>query len=625
MNLNLSVSYGKVYSVSPYDWKTTPTGRVLRNNGEVANLLSSSSGASILYMPGYFSPTDISRTSVGVKLTHAISPQLFYDFKLQFKSSKYNTYKTKNRDLAPVFEPVPGYFVDEAPYGYYGLAVSGVDGTSLGGWMNLGRDKSRNNTYSFEFDITSQINPYNQLKAGVRFIYNDFDIISTTENPKDTWTRSMIYRVFPLRIGVYVQDKLEFEGFIANVGLRLDYSDSNTKNYLLQQYDQHFKPGYGNVLEEKVDFEDSKADWSLSPRLGISHPITEESKLYFNYNHFHSVPASAYRFRLQRENDGLVTHMGNPNLEMEKTISYELGYEHNLFAEYLLKVAAYYKNVSNQPSSVYYRGLSPTVQVYRYENTNYEDIRGFELTLYKRVGTWVRGFINYTYDVRTYGYFGYREYWEDPTEMKRYIKRTPTLERLRPRPYARANINIQTPSEFGPEWVGIKPFGDWYLNLLADWKTGEYYIWQLSEDIERELQWRDWYNVDLRLTKSIQLSSSISVQVYMDITNVFNFKHLDRSGSTGAGFSDNYDWENYLESLHFPWESGDQNGNDKIGDYRPPGVAFDRMEPNLDNDPEIAARNEERKKNKSYIDMPNITSFTFLNPRNILFGIRLNF
>ena len=82
---------------------------------------------------------------------------------------------------------------------------------------------------------------------------------------------------------------------------------------------------------------------------------------------------------------------------------------------------------------------------------------------------------------------------------------------------------------------------------------------------------------------------------------------------------------NYLESLNFSWETGDQNGDDRVGDYRPAGVAYDPLEPNPTNDPEISARNQVRKDNKSYIDMPNIGSLTFLNPRTYRFGIRINF
>lgn len=621
MKLMISGTWGEVNSVSPYQWTTTPTGRILFSNSEIADLLSSSTGAAILYMPGYFSPTDIKRSSLGINFTHALSQNLFYEAKFQYKRSRYNTYKTEDRDLTLQYEPVPGYFVDEAPFGYYGYSVSAIDGTSMGGWMNLGRDESVNSTYTLRFDLTGQLNSKNQMKTGLKVVYNDFNIISRTESPSmGTWTRSQIYDVYPVRFGAYIYDKLEYEEFIANIGLRLDYSSSNTVNYLLNPYDPYYQAGYGNHIEQEVPTEKSKPDWSLNPRLGIAHPITEDSKLYFNYSHFRSEPISTYRFRLQRESNGLVTSIGNPNLLLEKTISYELGYEHSLFNQYLLKLAAYYKDVTSQPGWVYYENINATVQYSKTENNNYEDIRGFEITLTKRQGKWIRGFVNYTYDVITEGYFGLLSYYEDPNKQREYLRLNPQITRPHPRPYARANINISTPTDYGPDFIGMRPLADWNVNILADWKAGRYYLYEISEKVEHEVQWKDWYNMDLRIAKLFRISDMVDMQLYVDINNLFNHKYMNY-----AGFSDNYDWESYLESLNFPWEKGDEKGDDRIGEYRPESVAYDPLEPNPNNDPQITARNNERKEIKSYIDNPNIKSFTFLNPRDITFGIRINF
>ena len=83
------------------------------------------------------------------------------------------------------------------------------------------------------------------------------------------------------------------------------------------------------------------------------------------------------------------------------------------------------------------------------------------------------------------------------------------------------------------------------------------------------------------------------------------------------------------------WETGEEKGDDKIGDYRPWDVPYERLEhlePNPDKDPEIKAsndarkaRNDVRKENKSYIDNPDIQALTFLNPRRYIFGIKINF
>jgi hypothetical protein len=261
------------------------------------------------------------------------------------------------------------------------------------------------------------------------------------------------------------------------------------------------------------------------------------------------------------------------------------------------------------------------VQYYKATNNNYADIRGFEVTLTKRIGRWLTGFINYTYDVRTSGYFGLLEYNEDPQMQRDYLRRTPVLTRRHPAPFARANLDFHTPEGFGPQWMGIYPLDNWNINLLANWRTGRYETFnpQNLPGIVDDVQWKDWYNVNLRLSKLVR-TSIIDIQLYLDITNLFNFKYMSE-----AGFADQFDRRSYLESLNFSWEEGVEQGDDRVGDYRPVGVAYDPLEPNPTNDPEIRARNEDRKKNKSYIDMPNITSLTFLNPRDITFGIRINF
>ncbi len=250
----------------------------------------------------------------------------------------------------------------------------------MGGWMNLGRDKSVNSTTSFRVDITSQVNTRNQIKAGIHATYNDFDIKSATESPSmSTWTRDMSYNVFPYRVGVYLQDKLEYEGFIANLGVRMDYSDPNSDWFELSDYDKNLSAGYGKDFENKVETGSTQAQLTTSPRLGISHPITENSKLYFNYGHFRQEPFSSYRFRIQRESNGLVTYLGNPNMELEKTVAYELGYAQSLFNSFLLNIAAYYKDVSNQPGWIYYTNINGSVQYYQAANNNYADIRGSSL------------------------------------------------------------------------------------------------------------------------------------------------------------------------------------------------------------------------------------------------------
>jgi len=436
----------------------------------------------------------------------------------------------------------------------------------------------------------------------------------------DTWTRSMVYNVFPYRIAGFIQDKMEYGGFIANIGVRVEYSDPNLEWYDFDIYDRFLSPGFGNRIEEEVSRKRVDPVWNISPRLGISHPITENSKLYFNYGHFRSEPTSSLRFRLQRENNGLVNYLGNPGLHLERTIAYELGYEQNLFDMFLLRLAAYYKDISDQPGWVYYENFDGSVQYNVPENNNYADIRGFELTIDKRVGKWITGFINYTYDVRTSGFFGLRQYYQDPTKQRNYLRLNPYQSRPRPQPYARANINIRTPDNFGPEFMGEHILGGWLISVLANWRAGAYATYNPFSipGVVDNVRWKDFYNVDLRIARDFRFMNT-GLQFFVDITNAFNVRYMNM-----AGFSDQFNWVDYLSSLRFSWRDGVFKGNDRIGDYRPWDVPYDPLVPNPNNDPDIARENQRRIDSKSYIDNPNIEAFTFLNPRQITFGIRVS-
>lgn len=647
--LTLTGMYNLVQSACPYEWTTTPTGDVLRSDYTIAS--STSSTKELLYVPGRYSPADIYYRMIGAKVNHIISPKTYFDFVVQYNFNRYNTFQMALRDTAKKYEIVDGYFVDEAPYGYWGYGVSSVEGLRLGGWMNLGRDKSRSTTLLTRFDLTSQATVNHQIKTGFEIQYDGLKVRSYTSNPgMSTWNREQIYDVYPYRAGVYLADKMEYEGFIANLSLRADVYNPNTDVYLLEDYDKYYRSGYGSLIEEEVPTKRTKMQYYLSPRLAVSHPITENSKLYFNYGHYLSEPASTYRFRLQREYNGLVTYIGNPELKPERTISYELGYQHNLFGHTLLTLAAYYKDITNQIGWVYYQNINASVQYYKATNSNYADIRGFEITLDKKRGTWFTGFVNYTYMITSSGYFGIQRYYQDPSSQRVYLMDNPVQEKPAPQPYARLNLDFHSPMDFGPNIGKIYLLGGWNLNLLAKWTQGSYTTYNPTSipGLINNVQWVDTWNFDTRVSKTFDFKR-FSLQAYVEVTNLFNLKYLSY-----AGFVSNQDYLNYLASLHFDWEEGIEHGNDRVGVYRHRGVEYVPMQEVADInsvtsiDPRVLYYDRatatyyqyennqlvERSKSwvkknildkKAYIDMPNNTSFTFLYPREIKFGLKINF
>jgi hypothetical protein len=132
------------------------------------------------------------------------------------------------------------------------------------------------------------------------------------------------------------------------------------------------------------------------------------------------------------------------------------------------------------------------------------------------------------------------------------------------------------------------------------------------------------------------------MQFFVDMNNALNTRRLWNTGD-----------QDYLSSLHLPKNPAYTNipGNDKVGDYRKPGVEFQPMENGVDFNKPGKSRviyydNASRRyfeyvnnqwseveknridkilKDKAYIDMPNASTFWFLDPRKVFFGLRLSF
>ncbi|MFO7526942.1 MAG: TonB-dependent receptor [Ignavibacteriaceae bacterium] len=577
-----------------------------------------------IFAPDYWAPSTINYSSFGGKFTHAPSPTTFYEVTVNSFRSEYSTNPGRLRDTTTLYD-IAGIMLDEAPFGFADFPSTGINGLRMGVGMSNSRDSSTVSLYSAKFDYTTQLDKINNLKAGIEFIYTEnivnyasVDKFLPSGRSKSTWSN------YPLRGAVYVTDKLEFEGMIANVGVRLDYSNPQGEWYEYDPYDDAFASENSLGLDTILTKVSVDQQLDVSPRVGISFPITVNSKLYFNYGHYRSMPTPDNLFLLRRFSDNnAVTRIADPNNPLPKTVAYELGYEQNLFDEILIRVAGYYKDVSLQSRLVTYQSRNNKVLYSRTEPNNYQDNRGFELTLTKNRGDWVQGFINYTYDVNTSGNFGFGTYYENIGLQRQYeaTTRDNYQEKPIPRPFANANIDIFTPEKFGPELGSLYLLGDLRMSFVTSWSSGYYFTWVGGGSIpgfENNVQWNDYWNVDLRISKTFNFTG-FQLQFFADISNLFNYKYM-----TQYGFVDANDYLAYMKSLHLPEGVFDEKfgyvnipGDDKPGDYRTgPYIPWDEEASD--------SQKEEWKKNKSYIDMPNQEFLTFLNPRDIFWGLKFS-
>jgi len=603
--------YGEINTVaaspegSGNDWYLNSGADILWSDLAISDAYSDI-GGNALYWPSALNPFNVYRSMLGLTFDHMLSPSTFYSIKISNVRIKNACYGPDAIRDTTTIRSFGNAVVDEAPKGFWVASDYTPSGdkmvfASLGG---VARDQSEVNSLNVKFDLTSQINKRHQIKTGFEYNYDDLNTNYWSQfdyAPKNNYVRQ--YRAYPMRIGAYIQDKIEIKGLVANIGVRLDGNNPNQEWYTVERYSEYLSPAKKDQLTEMAPTEPAKGHLKISPRLGVSHPITSSAKLYFNYGHFYSMPSSIdmYQVGYGTAYQG-IDFLGNPSADIPKTIAYELGVEYDVSKMILVHAAGYYKDVSNQIGYIGYTSIDGSVNYSTTQNNNYEDIRGFEFRIQKRYGRWFTGWLNYNYVVQTWGFFGRDHYYEDLRAQMRYGYQNPQQEKPLARPFFRANLVLHTPKAWGPQVLGARPLDQLQINFLLGWKAGEYLTWDPTDtyELQDNLQWKSQYSADLRVGKQISRDKA-NVQLFMEVRNVFNLKYISMQG-----FADGDDWRSYLESLHLPMYKDEQyeaagytGGNDRVGDRK--------------------------SDDKPYINMPNRNFLTYLNPRRISLGLRINF
>lgn len=650
MRLRFSGVMGKEYTIR-HNWDATGIYFYPHYPNEIAGVISSI-GSSSDFLPMFsdfnFALADIGHQSLAGRLTHSISPSTYYEVSVEHFRRDYNVRHPALRDTTQKTEVIPGFFEDSNPFGYWPYNVQGVALPGAGReFVSKARDFSVFNSTTLKADVSSQLNFENLMKAGVEFVYNDldFDYGTIGQASQDTvYSTRVQKRVFPIRGAVYLQNKLELKEFTVNAGLRLEYSNSNVDWWAVGEYDPAFFSSRFNA-DAVFPTTESTGQWTLSPRLGIAHPISENAKLFFNYGHFKQLPQYETLFRIQRTNQNAMSSYGDPNLILAKTISYELGFDYLIGDEILIQMAGFYNDISDQQDFTSFFGTVGGFTYTKSTSNNYQDTRGFEVTVRKSTGHWWTGFANYTYQVTSSGHFGSSRYYDNRGDQARWDAETVNLyqDRPIPQPYARVNLALRTPDDFGPEFFGHHVLGGWGLNTIFDWQAGYWTTWNPNSlpYVAYNVKARDFYNLYMRVEKNVNIGK-FSVQLFADINNVLNTLRLWNTGD-----------QEYMKSLHLPRSSDYPNipGDDKVGDYREPGVAYQPMLNGVDfaqagQGGVIYYQGASQKyyeyvnnqwqeveqgrlgnilDNKAYIDMPNASTYWFLDPRRVYFGLRLSF
>jgi outer membrane receptor protein involved in Fe transport len=429
--------------------------------------------------------------------------------------------------------------------------------------MYLGRRRTGDDkqiVYTVKGDLTSQVNSANLMKMGFEFkkmdLFKDHTSIASGGNDYNDQ-----FHVKPFQIGAYAQNKLESEGMIMNLGLRFDFFDpktvvpANLEDPLLQEYlddPQNVETMF--ELEDRLKGAvEAKTKQQISPRVGISYPITERDVLHVTYGHYFQLPQLYYLYQnIGYDLRGAHKYMGSPDLEPEKTIAYEAGLEHG-FNDFLkLSVTGFYKDITNLVT--YHKTFFGNAFYWLYSNSDYARVKGFEFTLTQRPWHGLSGVVTYTYQIaRGRASDGYQTFQDD------YDNRKPRTEDFPldwdQRHTARINLNYRVPGDWGPAVNNYHFLGDWGIDFFWTYGSGTPYTSSISvpqpeiPPMNDKLFPEAW-RIDMRFDKSFKIYKTYKTNFFVEIRNLtdranlndeypeFDAERYELTGEPGGQFGD---------------------------------------------------------------------------------------
>jgi outer membrane receptor protein involved in Fe transport len=366
-------------------------------------------------------------------LTHALGARTFYEIRAAYKF---------NELVSNLFDdPFDPRYIDPQVYLRPVILEIGANQFSKAG-TDLARFERSTTSWIGKLDLTSQITDRHQVKTGVEVQFDKVFLEDLTLVPErdatgkfrvkiedpSTPTHELITRR-PFTFAAYLQDKIEYESLIINVGLRFDSFNPKGKVPVDPEDPNVFNPfklkhifkdtnGDGVIslseqndanrytLQERESFwyRDTEVKYQLSPRLGVAYPITDRGVIHFSYGIFQQIPdyEQLYRKDQLKVTDATGTQgpFGNPDLDPQRTTMYELGLQQQLTEDLGIDITGFYRDIRDWVST---GAPTPTaradVKYVRKINRDFANVRGITLAANKRLSHKFSFNVDYTFQL----------------------------------------------------------------------------------------------------------------------------------------------------------------------------------------------------------------------------------
>lgn len=460
-----------------------------------------------------------------IDLTHTLNNTTFYTLKASYS---YNRAK---------------YYLYEDPQDsrYLPNFYSKRIGSTLyysGGTDNFRSDRTTK-TYSIKGDIVSQLFNVHEVKAGFELRLHDlkrdsysllffkpngsvvnstdflYDSLSLNDIIKGRFSSVDNFDKQPTQFAAYIQDKIELaKTLILNAGLRYEYFDpsSNYNTNLSQNLDDKVS----GILNSYI--QDAEVKHMFSPRLSVSYPITDRGVIRFSYGHFYQIGSLSLLYRNDLNfvnNAATVARFGNPNVNPERSIQYEIGLQQQLTDDFKFDLTAFNKDVRDYIYTQ--RVFTENAREYSVlTNLSYANVKGLTLSFIKRQspGSLFSATLDYTFQVAE----GNRtEPNEDLFFSEAAGRQTETY--LVPLDFDRSHSINGTVSLSEPR--------SWSVGIVYNMQTGTPYTPALPPSLStityeqtsdnKPFQW----NVDLKMEKYFKIDP-FDLSVFVQVKNLFD-------------------------------------------------------------------------------------------------------
>ncbi len=355
---------------------------------------------------------------------------------------------------------------------------------------------------------------------------------------------------------LFFEDKIRYKGIVANLGFRFNYwapgnlvdnAINNPEAPILDTIRTSYKNKSTKILGRRYKSR-------FLPRLRVSFPVTENNVLYFNYNHSMKLPHPRFVYSGLNpafQDRSFLANLGNPDLDPETSVSYELGVKSRINRDLALTMTAFY---NDKYDYIVNRSITIRDQTGRfvnrsfYVNQDYARIRGIEAGIQKRIGDWFRGRLSSSYQIATGKSNSARE---SKLQIENTGEVRPSEEKFLAwdRPFElKTSITLTPDSTMS---IGSFSLENFRLFIFALYKSGYRYTPHEKrgvDDIGRPIYEpvrgeqfteisNNWFKSDLKLSRAFEIGKAVKLSVSVEVRNLFNNKNAQVVNPvTGAGY-----------------------------------------------------------------------------------------